>query len=303
MPPAAYLLLVEDDPGDARLTEEMFRAAPEGLLPQLHWVTTAPEAIQTLTSKHGCGGVLLDLTLAGTQGLETFATIKPHAEQLPIIVLSDDDDDRLAVAAVVAGAQDYLVKGSFDAAQLRRALLYAAHRKQVEVALTRRALHDELTGAPRRTLLLDRLQVALARAQRQGGSGALLFIDLDRFKQVNDSLGHAAGDKVLQETYRRLVACVRESDTVARFGGDEFVVLLPETSQEEDGLAVGRKLLAALAAPFPLAGREGPPIGIAASIGVAGFDSAALSAEALLERADRAMYRAKSEGRATVVAV
>lgn len=297
---AAYLLLVEDNPGDARLTEEMFREAPAGSLPPLRWVDTARAAVQRLADEPGCGAVLLDLSLPDSYGLDTLHAIKSHARDIPIIVLSGNDDDELALAAVMAGAQDYLVKGSFDATLLRRALQYAGHRKRAEVALLQRALHDELTGAPRRSLLLDRLHIALTQAERNAGKGAVLFVDLDHFKKVNDSLGHAAGDTVLKESWRRLVASVRARDTVARFGGDEFVVLLPELAQAEDALIVGHKLQLALAAPLAVAGRT---LTLGASIGVVGFSGSAVGAEALLEQADRAMYRAKSDGRGRVVAL
>lgn len=293
----AYVLLIEDNPGDARLVRLMFDEAPPGGLPALQWEPTAAAGVERLLTQPGCAAVLLDLGLPDAQGLESLQRVRDHAEQVPIVVLSGNDDEEVGLAAVVAGAQDYLVKGSFDGAQLRRALQYAAQRKRIERELLQRAMHDPLTGLPTRTLLLDRLQMALGAALRGGHRGALLFVDLDRFKQVNDSHGHRAGDLVLQAVAERMRAAVRESDTVARVGGDEFIVLLPSIGQADDGEAVAAKLLAALLPPVDA---DGVALSVGASIGLVEFGAEPTSADALIDRADQAMYIAKRDGRATV---
>jgi diguanylate cyclase (GGDEF)-like protein len=212
-------------------------------------------------------------------------------------VLTGDDSESVGLTAVVDGAQDYLVKGSFDAGLLRRCIGFAAHRKRAERALLERALHDELTGLPRRALLLDRLQEALKRARRGHSEGALLFIDLDRFKQINDTHGHAAGDAVLCEVAQRLLGSLRDSDTAARLGGDEFVVLLPSVAAADHAVAVGQKLLEALAKPLAF---NGHALAITASIGVTRFNGTGETAEGLMQRADAAMYAAKEAGRGMV---
>jgi diguanylate cyclase (GGDEF)-like protein len=290
-----YVLLVEDNAGDAGLVRLAFEDA-DGM-PELVWVQTVREAVGTLRQRSGCAGVLLDLGLPDAVGLSGLQSLHEHAAGVPVIVLSGNDDDRVGLDAVVAGASDYLVKGHCDAGELRRALLYSRHRKQVETALVRRALHDTLTGLPTRALLHDRLDMALKRAARNALRGALLFVDLDRFKQVNDRHGHAAGDALLKGLAARLVEVVRASDTVARVGGDEFVVLLPEISHDNDSEQVARKLIAAAEEPVHYAGEM---LSVSASVGVVEFDGAEVSADELMRRADAAMYEAKRDGKATV---
>lgn len=153
------------------------------------------------------------------------------------------------------------------------------------------AYHDELTGLPNRHLLLDRFQAAVASAVRHDQQVALLFLDLDRFKHVNDTLGHSAGDQLLQQVAARLVACLRASDTACRYGGDEFVLLLPELSGKEGAVVVADNVCAVLAAPYVIDGVE---IAITASIGIAMHLVDAHGYGDLLRVSDRAMYRSKA---------
>lgn len=297
MTDSSYILLIEDNPGDARLVRTMFEEAPTDALPQLRWEQSARAGADVLLSQPGCAAVLLDLGLPDAGGLEALGTVSEHAQRVPIIVLSGNDDEELGIAAVIGGAQDYLVKGSFDGPALRRALQYASHRKQVELALVARAMHDQLTGLPTRTLLIDRLGMSVAAAARSGNRGALLFIDLDRFKQINDCHGHRAGDAVLRAVAGRLLEAVRESDTVARVGGDEFIVLLPMIGHDDDSFAAAQKLLAALSNPVKIGDLEIP---VSASVGLVEFRDKEATAEELIAKADQAMYVAKREGRSTV---
>jgi len=158
-------------------------------------------------------------------------------------------------------------------------------------AMAHQALHDALTGLPNRALFLDRLEHALARAVRGGSEVAVLFLDLDRFKTVNDSLGHAAGDELLCAAARRICDCMRVSDTAARLGGDEFAVLLEDLGSTHEAVRVAKRILGALQAPFAVAGRE---VVVGASIGVA---IGTHGADDLLSHADVAMYRAKAQGK------
>lgn len=155
------------------------------------------------------------------------------------------------------------------------------------------ANHDVLTGLPNRVVLQDRLTQAIAQAQRLGREVAVLFIDLDRFKHVNDSLGHEAGDQLIIETARRLGEGLRESDTVARQGGDEFVVVLPDLPGRDDAAMVARKLLEGLARPLDVRGHEIFPTG---SIGIAIYPHDGADEQALLKAADSAMYQSKGRG-------
>ena len=168
--------------------------------------------------------------------------------------------------------------------------------KQAEEQLRHMALHDVLTGLPNRRLLAESLEGALARAQRHGHRLALLFLDLDRFKLVNDTLGHAAGDELLGEVARRLRAAVRQEDLIARLGGDEFTVVLEELQHPDNAAHLARKLIEAVARPMQLCGRELTP---STSVGIAIYPDDARSAADLSKAADAAMYRAKQRGRHT----
>ncbi len=160
--------------------------------------------------------------------------------------------------------------------------------------LHRLAYYDALTGLPNRHLFDDRIDHAVARARRTGTSFSLLFIDLDRFKQVNDSLGHSAGDRLLIEVARRLRETTRESDTIARLGGDEFTVILETAPDTGAAAAAARKILAALSAPVPIGDCR---LQVSASIGIACFPDDGRSAEEMIRNADTAMYSAKETGR------
>ena len=171
-----------------------------------------------------------------------------------------------------------------------------SERKAFEQELAHQAFHDTLTGLANRALFLDRLTQAHARASRTGSLYALLFIDLDRFKVVNDSLGHQAGDQLLIEVAKRLKLCVRPGDTFARFGGDEFVVLLEDLESDEDAIIVTERILTELKVPFRVEGRD---VSASASIGVVIADSTYENPDNCLRDADVAMYRAKARGKAT----
>ena len=162
--------------------------------------------------------------------------------------------------------------------------------------IERRADHDGLTGLPNRMLFGDRLARALSHARRNDLPVAVMVVDLDRFKGVNDSLGHAAGDELLQQTAQRMRACVRDEDTVARLGGDEFALLLPHVSGIEGAVAAARRLLAAFAEPVELAGQ---PVKVSPSIGISLFPQDGGDADLIVAGADAAMYRAKERGRNT----
>jgi len=182
--------------------------------------------------------------------------------------------------------------------QLDRLQRQDALRTQERALLTeavekarRFAYHDELTGLPNRHLLLDHFNQAVALAERHDQHVALLFLDLDRFKHVNDTLGHSVGDKLLQQVAVRLVACLRASDTACRYGGDEFVVILPELAGQEGAAVVANSIRARLAAPYII---DGTAITITTSLGIAMHPVDAHGYSDLLRVADRAMYRDKA---------
>ncbi len=168
-----------------------------------------------------------------------------------------------------------------------------SERKQLEDQLHHQAFHDPLTGLANKTLFVDRVEHAVARSGRATGRLVLLYMDLDNFKAVNDTLGHAAGDSLLVAVTDRLLECVREADTLARLGGDEFALLIEDAASEGDAIDVANRILNALRAPFSIAQRD---LSAGISIGIA-FCTAGLTAAELLANGDRAMYAAKRRGR------
>lgn len=208
------------------------------------------------------------------------------------------------VMATVAFA--YLVFLSVFARQINRTVVEGLEmkllRSRAEETIQRQALFDELTGLPNRRLLQDRLSQALARAKRQKSKAALMFLDVDFFKRVNDSLGHSVGDELLVEIANRMRALLRDEDTAARLGGDEFVALLTDLSGEGDSLIAlvrrrGEELRRSIEQPINIRGNE---IHVTVSIGVSLLDGDTQNVEDLLKHADTAMYRAKDDGRNTL---
>ena len=167
-------------------------------------------------------------------------------------------------------------------------------RKQAEATINFQAYHDQLTGLPNRTLFRDRLNQSLAQAKRQGHLLAVMFMDMDRFKLVNDTLGHLVGDRLLQAMSQRIRACLREADTLARIGGDEFMLLLPQIPNRESAAMIARKVLQALKTPFLIDGHE---LFVTMSIGIALFPDDGDTMEVLTKHADIALYHTKDKGR------
>jgi len=296
------ILLVEDNPGDAILLREMLRDVTSADQFALTTVVRLGDALQRVLTEH-FDVMLLDLSLPDARGLETLARARAEAPGIPIVVLTGLDDHELALRAVQDGAQDYLVKGHADGELLVRAIRYAIERQRMVVALEQArqhehhlASHDALTGLPNRQLFYDRLGQALAQARRHEQFVGVLFMDLDHFKLVNDSLGHHAGDELLRQVGRRLESCVRESDTAARLGGDEFTAILYGLTNPQDASVVAQNLLERMAEVFPVHGHE---VHISCSIGISVFPEDGEDVESVMRNADMAMYRAKGLGRNT----
>jgi len=219
---------------------------------------------------------------------------------VPVVLLCEADDEQAALRALRLGAQEALTKRGLAPATLRRAVRGAVERKRSVVELERGwqrahhlATHDPLTGLPNRQLLFDRLAHGLAAARRYGHRLAVLFLDMDRFKTINDTLGHSAGDLLLRGVGERLERCVRRSDTVARIGGDEFSVVLDPIQQPQDAARAAQAILDRLCLPYKVDGRD---LYLAPSLGIAVYPDAGSDPEALLRHADQAMYQAKEEG-------
>ncbi|MEJ2143223.1 MAG: EAL domain-containing protein [Gammaproteobacteria bacterium] len=286
------VLLVEDNPGDARLVQEMFVDVNASEFVLTHMSTLA-DALDVLKNEN-FDVMLLDLSLPDAHGIDAVNQVMNIVPKQAIVILSGNNDSELAIEALQYGAQDYLVKGLGDGNLLTRALRYAIERKRSEERLAYLAQYDPLTGLPNRALFHDRMMAAMRHAERHNSVTALLFLDLDHFKDINDTLGHTAGDELLKDVAKRLQGCIREEDTIARLGGDEFTVILQDISHREDAAEVAEKILATLSKPFILKDEK---VFVTISIGIAGYPSCGKNAEALIQNADTALYRAKSEGR------
>jgi len=285
------VLLVEDNLADARLLTNL--VAEHGLPLQLALACTLRQA---LAHAHGesCDAVLLDLALPDSAGLNTVHELALAFPRVPIVVLTGLDDEALAVQALRCGAQEYLVKGRHDVQAIERAIRHAMARKSYESVLGERANYDPLTGLVNRALLRDRLDHALARASRARTLLAVMFLDLDGFKPINDRLGHDAGDEVLKVFGGLLSRIARRAETVARLGGDEFVIVLEDVDDPSDALAVAQRILRGLEEkPLPIRPKD---VQVSCSIGISIFPADGADAPTLLRHADIAMYAAKKRG-------
>lgn len=200
----------------------------------------------------------------------------------------------LVSTLLICGFSAYALERQRRQLYLRRQELESERNRHRE-----RALHDHLTNLPNRYQMEQRLEQAMARARRHGRLGAGLFIDLDRFKPVNDTHGHEAGDRVLRQVAKRLQACVRETDTVARMGGDEFFVLLEDLETSERIHEVALRIIETLSRPFPIDEQDpgSPVVTVGASIGICEFPDMTASPSQVIDHSDRAMYEVKRSGR------
>ena len=286
------VLLVEDSLIDAQLIRRLLRRVTSSYYRVTH-VRTLNDAV--LSAEDLVPDVILaDLNLPDSRGTQTVASLQTSYPDIPLVIVSAWEDEAISLRSVKAGAQDYLVKGHIDGANLHRVIRYAIERKRTELELVRLAHFDQLTSLPNRTLLRERVDHAIARAMRGGSGVATLILDMDRFKEINDMLGHEIGDKLLVEAARRIRASVRDQDTVARLGGDEFAVVLEGVSEAKEVLPVIERIIASLGEVTQIGGRE---LNSSISIGIAMYPENGNDLSELLRAADLAMYQAKSSGR------
>ncbi|MEM8607557.1 MAG: EAL domain-containing protein [Myxococcota bacterium] len=286
------VLLVEDNLIDAQLIRRLLRRITDAYYRITH-VRTLNDAVLS-TEDLSPDVILADLNLPDSRGTQTVSSLQTSYPDIPLVIVSAWEDEAISLRSVKAGAQDYLVKGHIDGANLHRVIRYAVERKRTELELVRLAQFDQLTSLPNRTLLRERVEHALARATRSGTGVATLVLDMDRFKEINDMLGHEVGDKLLVEAARRVRAAVRDQDTVARLGGDEFAVILEGVSEAKEVLPVVERIMASLE---ELKTVEGNEVNTSTSIGIAMYPDNGNDLSELLRAADLAMYQAKSSGR------
>ncbi len=285
------VLLIEDDALEAADIIAML-SGETGVCGVIKRVVSLAAARECLASDH-FDVLLADLSLPDAAGSEIVQALTSTESSTPLIVLSDSDSIGLAVETVRLGAQDYLVKGLFTPEGITRSIRYAVERKQIERRLHYLSAFDQLTGLANRQQLCDVLRRATSTATRQDAVGALLFLDLDNFKFVNDMAGHEGGDALLRGVADRIRAVVRAGDTVARLGGDEFAVVLPRVNTGMDAEIVATKIVAELARPFEVLGSM---YLVSASVGITLFPPDSPDATTLLRNADLAMYQAKRAG-------
>ena len=295
------LLLIEDDDVDALLVERALERFP-GF--ELRHVGRMQIAIDTLSSEQ-FDVALLDLSLPDSFGLDGVTVLRSRFPDLPIVVLTGLDEDERALEALERGAQDYLSKGQCSPEILSRALRYSIQRQQIQGEnrrllgeLARQAREDALTGILNRRSLLVELEREWQRAERTGDPLSCVMFDVDYFKRINDTHGHAAGDRVLKAIANKLCKLCRPVDVALRYGGEEFLVLLPHTD-EAGAIAWAERLRHAIAAMHILVGDQ--TIHITASFGVAESKIDADNGEELVDRADQAVRLAKHLGRHQVV--
>jgi diguanylate cyclase (GGDEF)-like protein len=285
------LLLVADDHQEALTINDMLK---EGLQNQftLEQCRSVSEALD-LVQHESFQAMILDLHLPEGQSFESIPQFIQYCPGAPILILSGVEDEEQAILAVKSGAQDYLIKGQTSSSTLCRAIRYAMERHRATQRITQLAHYDHLTGLANRGLFYERLNCAVARCNRNDMAMALMFLDLDHFKAINDTLGHECGDSLLKTVATRLKKCIREIDTGVRLGGDEFAVLLEQIISVEDVAAVAQRILQLLAQPISVNHHQ---LQVTGSLGVTIYPWDSANPQELLSHADAAMYRAKAQG-------
>ena len=311
--PRARVLAIDDTPINLITLGTMLEGEFD-----LQFATSGPIGI-ALALNNPPDLILLDVMMPDVDGFETYRRLvaQPSLRNIPVIFVTALHDVDSEVTGLSLGAADYITK-PIDVTTARHRIRNLLEREQLrkEVALQRDqlrelAFHDALTGLPNRLMLSDRINQAMASNKRSGLYGAVMFIDLDNFKPLNDAYGHEVGDLLLKDVARRLNESVREMDTVARVGGDEFVVMLSglcadRAASTEQAAGVAEKIRASVVVPYRLTvPRHAQADDVvehhcSASIGVVMFADHEASHTDILKRADVAMYQAKDAGRNTV---
>ena len=289
------ILLVEDNPGDARLLSEELRETQPGAF-KISAVTSLADAFEYL-DQQVADAVLLDLDLPDSTGLATLKSLREQHPTVPVVVLSGMQDEVTAVNAVNAGAQDFIIKGRSDPGNmLMRAIVYAIERGRMIDKLRSLAITDELTELYNRRGFDALVHQHLRLARRNRQNFALFFADIDGLKSINDRFGHAAGDRAIQQTAGILRSTFRDSDIIARMGGDEFVIMAIDCT-EAGAKALVERVQASL---VPGASGSKDEFELSLSVGITCSDTADRAAlPELIARADAALYKMKQERKNT----
>lgn len=289
------ILLVESDEDYVDELREMLATAHAGVL-DFEWVGELSQALARLT-QGGLDVILLGLELPDSQGMVTFDRANAFSPDVPIIIIADESDEEAALSAVQAGAQDYLVKHEIGSSRLVRAVRHAIERHRLFCALRSLSLIDDLTGLYNRRGFADLGEQYLKLARRSGRGVTMVYLDLDRFKTINDSLGHHVGDRALIKVADILRATFRRSDILARLGGDEFGVLALEAADESSASLVER--IRERVVDFNESTPE--PYQLSVSIGMSHHDDdPKVRLDDMVSEADAAMYEEKRDKRVSI---
>ncbi|MBU3068677.1 EAL domain-containing protein [Aestuariicella sp. G3-2] len=294
------ILIIDDDAVD-RMSATRTLKASMLQIKNIDQTASASEGI-ALAKQHQYDMILLDYQLPPSNGIEVLRELRSNSDfATAIVMLSHSNDEELALSCIEAGAQDFIMKSEMTAARLKRAILISKERYQLErkiidshKQLKALAEKDSLTGLSNRYFFDEALKDAIPKAARDNTTLALLFLDLDKFKNINDTLGHKAGDDFLKEVARRLEKPVREGDKLCRLGGDEFAILVHDFSHPDQIRFLVKRILESLSEPAALGDQK---IDISVSIGVATYPECGQTPVELMQSADIAMYRAKASGR------
>jgi len=282
----ARILIVDDQEPNVTLLEELLGEAGYTCVAS----TMNPQEVCALHRKNRYDLILLDLQMPGMDGFQVMAALETNESHgyLPVIVLTAQPGHKLR--ALQAGAKDFISK-PFDLVEVRMRIHNMLEVRLLYKKLEQKASYDSMTGLPNRGLFDDRLAHAIALATRHAWTLAVMFLDLDRYKCINDTHGHAVGDRVLKEVAKRLLQHARDEDTVCRNGGDEFLYVLMNPQGGENIQRIAEVLVTTLGQPIEMGGLQ--PV-IEASIGIAIYPDDGTTGEQLIRNADAAMYRAKT---------
>jgi diguanylate cyclase (GGDEF)-like protein len=298
---AMKVLIVDDDVVDRKVVKRTLCASSDSH----HEVQEATSAAQgmSLLSSSQFDVILLDYRMPEVDGIEMVSDMraKPDMGNTAIVMISAYDEPSLALDCIEAGAQDFLAKNEITLSKLEKAILFANKRFEIEqrmhksyLAVKKMAEKDPLTGLSNRYHFEETLKILIASNKRVTSKVALLALDLDNFKHINDTMGHAAGDKVLQQSVKRIRKCLRNNEGFARLGGDEFAIILGNITSGDEISRIANRILDSFKVAFNIDDKE---VHCGVSIGVALCPDDSVNAQTLLKCADIAMYRAKQNGK------
>ncbi|GAA59488.1 signaling protein ykoW [Pseudoalteromonas sp. BSi20652] len=299
-----YILIVDDDLVDRKLIKKML-ISDGSHHHDITEVTCVSEGLKAIENKH-FDIILLDYNMPKKDGIEMLIEMraKPKLGNTAIIMISSSENTDLAIECIEAGAQDFLPKGEITIKSLSKALIYAKKRFEAEqhthnsyLAVKHMAERDQLTGLSNRYHFEEILKVMIANNKRAKNCVALLALDLDNFKNINDTLGHTVGDEILIQTVKRINSCLRQNEGFARLGGDEFAVIIGGICNINQIGMIANRILAEVSKPFL---HEGRTLNCSVSIGSALYPNDATESHELLKCADIAMYRSKQSGKSRI---